>query len=55
MIVGIATFSDFVESSRNRITCENGGSGALVGQVGEVGCWCVTFFALFDLLVVEAV
>ena len=23
--------------------------------MGEVGCWCVTFFALLDLLVVEAV
>ena len=30
--------------------------GLLLGRDwGEVGCWCVTFFALLDLLVVEAV
>ena len=52
MFVGIATFVDFIEISCNRIACETGGGER---WWGEVGCWCVTFFALLGLVVVEAV
>ena len=52
MFVGIATFLGVVEISCNRITCGIGGG---VCCWGEVGCWCVTFFSLLGLVVVEAV
>ena len=52
MIVGIVTFPDVIEISGNRIACEIW-RGARYW--GEVGCWCVTFFALLVLLVAETV